>query len=561
MALALLLVALLFQRVLALEQLFNVSEISNGVHVGRSFSLSTKGPTGAALQGSPELQKRVAPGYELFETLAKVVDKRKAVNDSQACNLRVTVTWVGSTPDNIRVRQVGEINDQCNTRVTLNSAAENNEMDPNYVRRVRDTIIDVKKAFFQAQKDIPEIPDKNNQDLNWTRAAFIRGNWDLERSGQTCTSDNLFAYRKNGEWYLQATITNSNVDAFLPDWERQYITELIPKNFSDPMKLRHVKHDNHSVIEEGTTIIAKWGGKVELSDTSNMVFDENPALVEALRLNAIAVDQAEDAVTPSNIAILALPMVMSLIPVAFLADLNTCAMLWYIVFTDVFSAVPFLIKGIELLDSTTTKRGEIVAYHMGNETLSQMEVWAAECKGRDSFRVLGILFICIAVFAITFGVLLEMVAARVMRRRRVNKGHEASGPFGMAMFDTTAYSPLGAAEEDERDRRLSEELGQEARYSYEQGQPNGDAEGNHGAVDGPVEGGESAPQGRPWWAVWRRNNHHHPERGRGSDERGGGEIGAEVSVPALAASSDEEWENNIDSTMEVRTVLGTGVHM
>lgn len=556
---------LLLPLVLSLEQPFDVTKISDGVHVDRHFSLSTKGPTTAAIRRSPELRRRSAPGFELFETLADVMDNRKANNDSDACNLR-EVRWIRATRNHIRVRQVGEVSDICNTRVVLNDAATNNKMDPGYVSRVKDIIIDVKDALFQAQKDIPELPDKNYPALNWTRGAYALRNWELKRSGQTCTSDNLFAYRKNGVWYMRAGMTNNPVDAFVADYTRQTIDEYIPKDFSDPMRLLHVKYLNKDdLIENGTTLINRFSGTVALASVSNMVFDENPALVEALRLNALAVDQAEDAVTPSNIAILALPMVMSLIPVAFLADLNTCAMLWYIVFTDVFSALPFLIKGIELFDSTTIKRGEAVAYHIGNKTLGQMEVWAAECRGEDSFRVLGIIFICIALFSITFGVLLEIVAAIIMRRRRITKRHEASGPFGKAIFDSTAYAPLGSAKEDERDRRLSAELEEEARYSYEQarwrqslGGPG--AMGDDTTGDAPrtneEEGVESSEPSHWWMPLRRSSQNRHVQDDRAANERDGDDAPIQVPLGALTNSQREYWDESFDNKGGASTAPG-----
>lgn len=514
MTLALLLLFLLQTLATSLEQPFNVSTISNGVHVDRHFSLSTTAPVTAAIRRSKSLQARILPGFDLFDKLAAIVDERKSTNASDACNLG-EVTWTRATRNQIRARQVGEISDQCNTVVVLNDPAVGDKVNqPNFGDKVKSIIIDVKDALFQAQRDIPDIPDPRDQSLNWTMGAIPLRDWDLRRSGQICTSDNLFAYRKNGVWYMRAGVTNKPVDAFVPDYQRQFVDEFIPRDWSDPLRMPQVKYGGGE-IQNASTVLSRFGGIPGLASVSVMVFDENPALTEALRLHAIAVDQAEDAVTISNIAILALPMVMTLFPVAFLVDLNTCAMLYYIIFTDVFAALPFLIKGVELVDSATSERGEAVAYHIGNETLGQMEVWAAECRGEDNFRVLGIIFICVAIFAIVGGVLLEVVAAAIMQKRRADNKFNATGPFGKALFESTAFSALGSANEEEWETRLSADL-EEGRWSYEDATyldlPEGYGATGHEMSSVAEETGVAAPS-RIWrWIAW--------ENGREEEEDG-----------------------------------------
>ena len=45
----------------------------------------------------------------------------------------------------------------------------------------------------------------------------------------------------------------------------------------------------------------------------------------------------------------------------------------------------------------------------------------------------------------------------LMQNRRNSAGREAQGPFGMAAFDTTAYSFLRSAKDEEKERRYSME--------------------------------------------------------------------------------------------------------
>jgi hypothetical protein len=78
--------------------------------------------------------------------------------------------------------------------------------------------------------------------------------------------------------------------------------------------------------EKFATSFEMWGGRVGLSAVYNMVPSDAPALVAALELSKLDENQATDALTPSNVAILALPMVLNIIPVALVADVSSCTL-------------------------------------------------------------------------------------------------------------------------------------------------------------------------------------------------------------------------------------------
>ena len=426
----------------------------------RQYGLSEAGPVARRLRDRPDLREQVEPLTVFMRRLFVTVDSRIQRNDSRACNL-ARDPWITSGYQSSKARQVALYRDTCDSRIDGNEAVANNELDRQFVQGADVLIRNAKNALFEALKHIPQI---SNPALNWTSGPFPLRDWDLRRLSQQCTVESAHAYRINGTMYLSAFATNEPVNAFLEDSKRQYIQESIAEDFQSSLPLCQPEYGTHLLNDltgvkniSATTLLTTLGGKATLAAHGDMDFDTNPAILEAMRLNEIAVDQAEDAITPSNIAILALPMAMSLIPVAFLADLNTCATLWYIIFTDIFSALPFLIKGVELFQSAKVRRGEMVAFHIGDSTAGELEVWAAECSGDESFRTLGIVFITIAVMAIVIGVLLELFAGMLMRRRRNSAGREAEGPFGMAAFDTTAYSLLGSAKDEEKERRYSME--------------------------------------------------------------------------------------------------------
>lgn len=75
------------------------------------------------------------------------------------------------------------------------------------------------------------------------------------------------------------------------------------------------------------TSLEMWDGRVTLSSMYEMPIVDSPALITALDDSELNADQAVDAITPSNVAILALPMVLNVIPVALIADVSSCKIL------------------------------------------------------------------------------------------------------------------------------------------------------------------------------------------------------------------------------------------
>lgn len=200
-------------------------------------------------------------------------------------------------------------------------------------------------------------------------------------------------------------------------------------------------------LENSSTITSAWGGSGKSVVT--LKFDEmDMPLSMAFNENLLAIDIASDSITPSNIAILALPMAMSLIPVAFVADLNIVGMFVYILVTDVFSIIPFLIKGVELVQSALSKNTVMVYYHAGNVTIGNSQVYVVSCRGEGVFRKTGIVFISIALASMCLGILLELFAKRIMQTKRASKknGSKVKGPFGHVAYEETSLGLLGRDE-------------------------------------------------------------------------------------------------------------------
>lgn len=187
-----------------------------------------------------------------------------------------------------------------------------------------------------------------------------------------CTLERLTGVRyKRGkearaQWYFLSSVTNAKQDADLADKFRFYVSEYVGVDeqgeFVDPltMKLRSWNGDlgkrqgmNRSENlseprQKFSTAFERWGGRVSLSAVHNLPEEDSPALLLALGKSDVAAGQAEDALTPSNIGILALPMALNIIPFAIFADVSSVGLFVYTIMTDILTCVPFIIKGYVL---------------------------------------------------------------------------------------------------------------------------------------------------------------------------------------------------------------------
>lgn len=170
--------------------------------------------------------------------------------------------------------------------------------------------------------------------------------------------------------YFLTGVTNTDRLKDLADKRRFYLNEWIgvdsENSFVDPiaMKLRpwdgsdgegdiKLSEDPKKNGSNFANSFERWGGRVGLSAIHNLPGDDSPALKLALEKSDVPAGQAEDALTASNIGILALPMALNVIPIALVADVSSVGLFAYTVMTDILTTIPFIIKGKSKLFSSS----------------------------------------------------------------------------------------------------------------------------------------------------------------------------------------------------------------
>lgn len=411
----------------------------------RLSSVDTTSPVTRYFRQNPDADKAIGQVFDYIETVWNVVETRRKNNDSRACNLYKAIPsdWAFRMASRLKIFQMGEVDQSCFSQINLRTAVSSGELPYTIFRNLTRLFSESRRITTEAFQNLRLVPDGNwSSDGKPYNLTYLK----LGRSGQTCTVDTVFAYRKNNVWYLRAGVTNAPAYVSKPDYQRQFMQEFFPRNGTSSlqMKFRNIKTE---ILERATTIVERWNNKGYAIE--QMSFDDllSP-LAQVYQKNQQAVDLSSDAITVSNAAILALPLVMNLIPAAFVADLHALGMFTYVVVTDVFSAIPIFIKGVELIRSSNPTQEEAFAYFSGDQSLGCMQSWVVQCKGQGKFRNVGIVFVAVSLVATIVGVALELWARKYMRWKRTyaKDAKAVDGPFGKVALH---YEVGVHAQEDE----------------------------------------------------------------------------------------------------------------
>lgn len=260
--------------------------------------------------------------------------------------------------------------------------------------------------------------------------AFRGTGYAYHTTNQECLLDYAGFVKRNAVWYVAERITNRKRRFVAQSMQRLYLYEYIhPNKSSLSMILKDNSTGNYR--RDATTAIYLSGGFERPSAFGDLVAAENLAIERAIIRGEHSAEQADDATTTSNIAILALPLLMNLVPVALIADVNTIGILLYTLLTDVLTAVPLAIKGVEVLQIglrlTYATHSRITGATLGVENKTELdddkvlEVWVAECQAETKLRTTGVILLVIALTAMVGGIIAEFIAKRWTLRKGAGK--------------------------------------------------------------------------------------------------------------------------------------------
>ena len=293
-----------------------------------------------------------------------------------------------------------------------------------------------------------------------------------------CVLHPTMLIRVGAHWYIGNSITSHPKEWQLPNFGRNKMNEYSRVDrgqLNDTLKMRMPVRDTVPLVHRSdtTTMLETWRSRANPSEFGIHPVETNIAVQDSLERMEVSVQQVEDATTPSNIAIIALPLVLTLAPIAFFADVGTNFFFAYMLLSDILTSVPMAIKGVELvLIGTSVYRS--VAIRITSPSpykdldAAAAEIWAAECKTANSVKYMGIAFIVTSIVFLIIGVSLEFVALHYSRKMRKGKkkGHSPSSSLESRGSDLQPLHPHADAKKSAKSesivRAMSNDSNQEA---------------------------------------------------------------------------------------------------
>lgn len=275
---------------------------------------------------------------------------------------------------------------------------------------------------------------------NWTDNTQItfRGNDSVVLHNIGCSLHFTVGYRIDEQWYMAVSYSTHPQNHWVADGKRRIVIEYTrvdggndgSKLRLEPMKLtlpvkppENATNKTYCVRDDATTRGVLRSGASSVSGFYSVSADKIEVIPDALEKAEITIHHANDALYWSNIAIIALPLVLNLVPASLVSNVKSRRVFIYVVITRVFAALPMLIKGVEIIvisqrvfTSILTRTG----VGKSKQDVVGAELWIAKCEVKDNIAVKGVYFIVTAVLSVLLGLLFEFIALRYAKKKYVD---------------------------------------------------------------------------------------------------------------------------------------------
>lgn len=412
-----------------------------------SYSASTECPIGKALNRSNAARKALTVIVRHFENEAERVCKLVQTPPKffieervQACNIPDGFSHIASVNMTTSSYGWGVLGLPCTTELATN-------LDREVIFSMKKYISELKKVGQQAVRAAG---------LNWSKAVTYM-EFKYKGDFEWCSLLHFTAFRVNGTWGINTGLTNAEINIFKEEWHRHYLVEVL-RTSSDGLRATRFtlprRPPGYGWVHGASSVYSTWGGQPQTSlFRTIMVAANNPAVIAAIAVGHDTKEQVQDATTKSNMAILFLPLMLAVIPIALFADVSTVVTVGYAVLTDVMSAMPLAIKGIELLNFGNVKQIATRTWIYGGRTQTDLtagETWHATCTANRRFIVQGRIFLGLAVLLMLVGGALEIYSKKSMEKRK-NKDRESRRLQRPQLWEYSVCRECNCMEEYARD--------------------------------------------------------------------------------------------------------------
>ncbi|CAN8065483.1 unnamed protein product [Agarophyton chilense] len=394
-------------------------------HEGRYFFSSADAPIAKTLQTVKPFVTEVNNAIDILENVEGIILKEQiyrlsasasnlATRKPRICNLE-DASWGSAAVDQMLLRGFpANLTTSCITDFEFVDAASEVKM--------RHVVEKVDRMVHESAQDIATAAG-----ANFSEPAGIY-DWPFKTTTEDCYVNVLGAFRTQQDWYLNIGITNWNQQKHVGEFARRYLNENIGRGVkAGPLKLYTRPKDdaiNQTHVQvDATTMAVSHRGTANPAVFKDIPFRENLAVIRALDNAQVYSQQVSDALSPSSVLILVLPLWLNLIPIALLADVGNKATLMYAMLSDVLTVVPLSIKGVELISiGSAVFYGSVLRISSdtnGKQSdMAAAEIYVARCTSKRSVLPTGIAFLTVSIVFMILGLLAELVAKRYAIRHR-----------------------------------------------------------------------------------------------------------------------------------------------
>ena len=378
------------------------------------------------------------------------------------CNSGSNQDWGKGVESYFFARQWGELNRGCVSTIFGAGADEGVVIQTDDItkeapkgwssRQVYDAVLEHAKTMNESSLEVASAIGGDWD--KFVKEKRVNRGWNYQYStrAQSCSHDYVGFVKREGKWYVTERITNLDPRITAEENGRLYIHEYVRVGEDEKLQgawmgLREEGTEQEGPWRNSTTALRIETGSVTASEFAQIFQPNNPAVDTALKSGSHQTQQASDATTPSNIAILALPLAMNLVPVALIADVNSFGMLVYTLLTDVLTTIPLAIKGVEVITIGASSNTAVVTSITGGNLWDNdmenkaAETWVAECRANGNLTATGIVLLVVAITFMIGGVVAEILAKRFVKRTGKVLGEEdgsSSGVFSQPNTSSTA---------------------------------------------------------------------------------------------------------------------------
>ncbi|KAI0567356.1 hypothetical protein FGB62_3g360 [Gracilaria domingensis] len=450
LSLFLFLLALLSNRACALPSRLTPPSYSQNLSVnlppwaqGRLFAISDSAPFAHHLQNDPDYVLGLGIVNDFFAAVQEEINlnriSRNSTGYSQPCNVRPE-SWHRAT-HNAAVNRgwpVSKVNGSICITDYHGIPASFSLRSERFLEAIGEGFAAVNRYAYRIMLDTVG---------NWTSIGEDAG-LPIEFPSQICDLKNYGGFRLSGKWWAAVGVTNEPANFHVPDGKRISIGEIHRTENGTvvsalmTLPINPGTGEEHSVTDRATTIITTWGGAVNaFSRFEPSTAHENVGLKAAVAKGSNVAQQMEDVILASNTAILAFPLVLNLVPGSLFTRYEKWKAVMYILLSDILTAMPMFIKGIELWSIGNARFTEIVT-RMGDtleeETIG-VEMWVATCRVRHNVQTVGTIFITVASLAMAVGVGLEVIARSLMLRASKKRELEIDDIQALEQFEGAGW--------------------------------------------------------------------------------------------------------------------------